>query len=69
MKCDICGKDCKEKLCEWHKISYDQLNDLFKYYQEIKDISWNDYLKEVIDNRNSGIWVKEVASYILKKES
>ena len=69
MKCDVCGKDCDEKLCEWHKISYDQLNDLFKYYQEIKDISWNDYLKEVIDNRNSGIWVKEVASYILKKES
>ena len=69
MKCDICSKDCKEKFCKWHKISYDKLNELFKYYQEIKDISWNDYLKEVIDNRNSGIWVKEVASRILKKES
>lgn len=53
----------------WHKISYGRLVESFKYWRKAKDISWKDYLREVIDNPNSGNWVKEVASYILKKES
>lgn len=69
MKCVICFKDCEEEFCRWHKISYDKLVSSFKYWKEIKDISWKDYLKEIVDNPNSGSWVKEVALHILKKEN
>lgn len=33
------------------------------------EISWRQFLEEVRKNPNSGVWVREVATYILKKES
>ncbi|MGQ9781689.1 MAG: hypothetical protein ACUVQ8_05485 [Nitrososphaeria archaeon] len=66
--CNICGKkkENKESFCEHHKIAYQKIEENFKYWKDAFDgLNWEDYLKMLIDNPENGIWVKEVAQYLI----
>jgi len=56
------------EFCKWHKLSYEKLKETFKRWQDALEISWKQFLEEVIKNPNTGEWAREVAAYILKKE-
>jgi len=68
-KCVICsGESDGGEFCVWHKLSYEKLEEIFKLWQESMEISWREFLEEIRKNPNTGVWVREVASYILKKK-
>ena len=65
MKCEICGKKTKEKLCGFHEIAYDNLRRNYTVWKHSKNISWKKYLTEVKKNPLTGIWVKEMIPFLL----
>jgi len=38
----------------------------FEKWKKALDISWEDYLSEIVKNPYAGEWAKEVAEYLLK---
>lgn len=68
-KCVICFNEIEENedFCDLHKLAY--LN-IIKAYNEWKKayekISFKDFLEKVIEAKESGEAVKEVAFYIIK---
>jgi hypothetical protein len=67
VKCVICGKESCREFCEWHEAANKNLSEKFKDWQNAMEITWEKFLEEVKENPNSGIWAKEVATYILEK--
>ncbi|RLG91418.1 MAG: hypothetical protein DRO36_04245 [Candidatus Hecatellales archaeon] len=69
-KCVICSNESDGgEFCVWHRLSYERLEEMFKVWREAMEIGWKEFLEEVRKNPNTGVWVKEVISYILKKEN
>lgn len=68
-KCKLCINEIEEneEFCEMHKLAY--LN-IIKAYGEWKkaygEISFNEFLNKIIEAKESGESVKEVALYIMK---
>lgn len=69
MPCKICGKDAESEFCELHRKAYENLQDKFVDWKKSLDISWPQYLKEILRNPYAGLWVKEVAQYLLGSSS
>jgi hypothetical protein len=69
--CAICerGKESDAKFCEYHNIAYHNIEQHYNYWKEAyDDLSWEAYLKLIIDNSEDGIWVKEVAKYLITEK-
>jgi len=69
--CAICEKEkeLNAKFCEYHIIAYHNIEQNYDYWKEAYDeLSWEAYLKLIIDNSENGIWVKEVAKYLITKK-
>ena len=68
-KCKACNNEAEEneEFCDLHKLAY--LN-IVKAYEEWKkaygEISFNEFLRKIIDAKESGEAVKEIAFYIMK---
>jgi len=69
MPCKICGKDAESEFCELHRKAYENLHDKFANWKRSLDISWPEYLKEILRNPYAGTWAKEVAQYLLNSDS
>ena len=67
MKCKICSKEAISEYCELHEKAYESLVKTYDDWKEALEISWKEYLKEVVRNQYSGVWAKEVAQYLLEK--
>jgi len=68
-KCVVCSRESDGgDFCRWHKLSYEKLKETFKRWKDSTEIGWKEFLEEILKNPNTGIWVREVATYILKKE-
>ena len=65
MKCEVCGRNAKSRLCEFHERAHANLLRKFDAWKKAKDISWADYLKEMQRNPLAGLWVKELAQSLL----
>ncbi|MBS7655698.1 hypothetical protein KEJ50_04265 [Candidatus Bathyarchaeota archaeon] len=71
-KCVICFNEVEENedFCELHKLAY--LN-IIKAYSEWKkaygEVSFKDFLEKIIEAKESGEAVKEVAFYMTKNHS
>jgi hypothetical protein len=66
--CEICGKkkDGNDIFCEYHRIASQKIEENFKYWKEaFEGLDWENYLRMLIDNPENGIWVKEVAHYLI----
>jgi hypothetical protein len=66
-KCVICLNEADEDFCELHKLAY--LN-IIKAYDEWRnaydEVTFKDFLEKIINAKESGEAVKEVACYIMQ---
>ena len=67
MKCKICDKNAVGTYCGLHKRVYNNIVEGYNVWKMALEISWKEYLSEVIKNEYSGSWVKEVAKDLLSE--
>lgn len=68
-QCPICNRKTEgDPLCAYHQRAYLKLRERYDRWKTAMDISWEDYLKEIAGNPNTGGWVREVTLYLLKSE-
>ena len=67
MKCKICSKESISEYCELHEKAHESLVKTYDDWKKALEISWKEYLNEVVRNQYSGVWAKEVAQYLLEK--
>lgn len=65
MKCEICGRRAESRFCELHKKAEENLREKYKEWKKAMNICWEEYLREVLKNPMTGLWVKEVARVLL----
>ncbi|KYH41386.1 MAG: hypothetical protein AYL32_005870 [Candidatus Bathyarchaeota archaeon B26-2] len=65
MKCEICGRRAESRFCELHKRAQENLREKYEEWKRAMDITWEEYLREVLKNPLTGLWVKEVARILL----
>jgi hypothetical protein len=66
MKCRICNKEAVEKYCELHEKAYRSIVQKYDDWKRAIDISWKEYLNEILKNPYTGSWAKEVAEKLMK---
>ena len=68
MNCVICKRKSDEKYCGFHKEAYNNILRKYVFWKRAKEISWKEYLKEVVEISYTGIWAKEVVEYLLENK-
>jgi len=68
LKCKICGRKAESEFCNLHRKAYENLLEKYDEWREAMGISWEEYLKEIIENPFTGIWVKEVAQFLMSSK-
>jgi len=68
MQCVICDRKTDDEFCGLHKKAHENLIHGYEGWVKAMEISWESYLDEVAKNPSTGLWVKEVAEYLQKKE-
>jgi len=48
--------------------AYENLKLKYNEWREAMEISWEEYLRQIINNPLTGLWAKEVAQVLLKDE-
>lgn len=66
MKCRICNKEAVEKYCELHEKAYRSIVQKYEDWKRAMDISWREYLNEILKNSYTGSWAKEVVEKLMK---
>ena len=66
MKCRICNREAVEKYCELHEKAYRSIVQKYDDWKRAIDISWKEYLNEILKNPYTGSWAKEVAEKLMK---
>lgn len=66
MKCKICEREAVNKYCELHERAYRNIMEKYGVWKRASDVSWKEYLSEVVKNLNTGIWAKEVAEHLIE---
>jgi hypothetical protein len=67
-QCSVClRKISTGKYCVYHNQALDNLKQHYKTWVEAYGIiSWNDFLKKLLNMTETGYWIKEVAIVELK---
>jgi len=70
LKCKLCNRETKSesKYCELHDRAYANIVKKFETWKRVSNVSWEEYLNELVKNQFTGMWAKEVAEQLLKKE-
>ncbi|MEM2917305.1 MAG: hypothetical protein QXN63_02995 [Candidatus Bathyarchaeia archaeon] len=69
MKCKLCSREAvNNKYCDLHEKAYRNLMEKFEVWKQALEISWKEYLSEIVKNPYAGEWAKEVAEELLKSE-
>jgi len=68
MKCEICGREANSQFCELHKTAHENLLEKFEAWKKALNLTWTEYLNEVLRNPDAGLWVKEVAKHLLSQK-
>lgn len=67
MKCVICGREAGEKgYCELHAKAYESIDKKYHEWKKALEISWKEYLSEIVKNPLTGEWAKEVAEHLIE---
>ena len=69
-QCPICNRQRTENetLCAYHQRAYLNLREKYDQWKTALGIGWNEYLREIANNPNTGEWVREVARHIIQRE-
>jgi hypothetical protein len=70
LKCAICYREAvgKESYCKFHSKAYENLVRKYDSWKRALELSWKEYLSEVVKNSSTGEWVKEVAQHLINNE-
>ncbi len=69
MECKVCGKEAMNReYCVIHEKAYQNLTEKFEIWKEALGHSWEDYLRQVIENPFTGARAKEVAEALLAEK-
>jgi len=68
MKCRICNREAVDQYCELHEKAYRNIVQRYEDWRKAMEISWKEYLNEVMKNLYTGSWAKEVAEQLMKNE-
>ncbi len=70
MNCVVCSREAINTYCSYHEKAYRNIVETFNAWKEALNISWEEYLKELVKNAYTGTWAKDVAEHLLteKKE-
>ena len=68
MKCRICNREAVEKYCELHEKAYRNIVQKYEDWRKTMDVSWKEYLNEIMKNPYTGSWAKEVAEQLMRNE-
>ncbi|MDI6690647.1 MAG: hypothetical protein QME50_02120 [Candidatus Bathyarchaeota archaeon] len=67
MKCVICNREAeKEGYCILHSKAYESISKKYELWRKALEISWKEYLSEIVKNPLTGEWAREVAEYLIK---
>ena len=66
MKCRICNREAVEEYCEFHEKANRSVVQKYEEWKKAMDISWKEYLNEIVKNPYTGSWAKEVAEKLMK---
>ncbi len=67
MKCATCDREaCENGYCELHRKAYESIVKKYEGWKKALEISWKEYLSEIIKNPLTGEWAKEVAEYLIE---
>lgn len=67
MKCKICDREVVTEYCELHEKARESIVQKYNVWKRALEISWKEYLNEVIKNAYTGVWAKEVAKELLNE--
>jgi len=67
VKCKICTKETTTEYCELHQKAHENLVQKYDNWKKALETSWEEYLNEILKNQYSGVWVREVAEYLISK--
>lgn len=68
MRCMLCDRKAEETYCDHHQHAYENVIHNYPLWQERTAINWNEYLRRVEANPNSGRWVIDVCRHLLTEE-
>lgn len=60
MKCKICDREAVTEYSELHEKAHEGIVQKYNVWKRALEISWKEYLNEVLKNPNTGTWAKEV---------
>jgi hypothetical protein len=67
MKCKACNREAGESdYCESHTKAYENIVEKYEVWQKAIQISWKEYLSEVVKNPLTGEWAREVAESMIE---
>jgi len=69
MKCSICERKSDGRFCEYHQLAYENVKGTYEKWKEAAEVSWIEYLNEIVNNPLTGEWSKEVARELMKEDS
>jgi len=61
VKCKICEREATTEYCELHEKAHESIVQKYNVWKKALEISWKEYLNEVMKNPYTGIWAIEVA--------
>jgi len=67
LRCRLCWRDAVEgeKYCIYHLEAYRRLREAYEDWREAMDLTWEEFLREVSENPETGEWAREVALSLL----
>ena len=67
MKCVICNREAAEgNYCRSHMKAYEKIVKSYGAWKKALEISWKEYLSEIVKNPLTGEYAKEVAECLVK---
>jgi hypothetical protein len=66
MKCRVCNREAVEEYCEFHAKAHRSVVQKYEEWKKAMDISWKEYLNEIVKNPYTGSWAKEIAERLMK---
>jgi len=67
LKCAIFNREAVENgYCELHARAYQSILKKYEVWKKALEVSWKEYLSEIVKNPFTGEWAKEVAEHLIK---
>jgi hypothetical protein len=68
-RCSLCHREGVEGgYCGYHRVAHAHLVGAYKVWEKSVEVSWKEFLDDVIEAKETGEWVKDIAQDLLSTE-